>query len=482
MAALVVARFFPDSPLVPSTLSSFLRLSPVSTAEEESDRHLRLGLLGAMVALMTWGGLYFPSTLLRRPHPAFWRTVLSLGVLYSLFLVFLVFQDIRMPRRVVKWLDPGLPDVLPERAYAEDCRLYTEENWLYFGGSLDIFVTAHFLGYILKTIILRDWRIVTCVSIGFELLEITFQHVLPNFLECWWDHLLLDVLLCNGGGTLVGVLLLKWAHAKQYKFISKTREGGGDGEGRGGRKGRTAPSSSPSLVSQLFPEQVELYDWSIFQGPKRFASALVVVGFVLVQDMNTFTSKAMLSLEPKHPLVTARMGLWALLSIPAVREYYEITVGGGGASKVGATLCVTMGGMAVESVLLVRMIYEGGYFREPRMPLYVSVPWIITLVSFSLWVLLYFSVVLPAKQRWMNSKKACARSNSSASKNKNSCRSCAYAVYLLASLTVNPLFYLSLGAMVAMFFMGLPDLQWGRREFEAALETFLPEVVAVLKP
>ena len=34
-------------------------------------------------------------------------------------------------------------------------------------------------------------------SILFELIEFTFDNWLPNFAECWWDHLLLDVLGCN---------------------------------------------------------------------------------------------------------------------------------------------------------------------------------------------------------------------------------------------------------------------------------------------
>lgn len=31
--------------------------------------------------------------------------------------------------------------------------------------------------------------------------EMVFAHLLPNFLECWWDALILDVLVCNGLGN-----------------------------------------------------------------------------------------------------------------------------------------------------------------------------------------------------------------------------------------------------------------------------------------
>ena len=26
------------------------------------------------------------------------------------------------------------------------------------------------------------------ISVGFEIVEVSLQHVLPNFNECWWDH------------------------------------------------------------------------------------------------------------------------------------------------------------------------------------------------------------------------------------------------------------------------------------------------------
>jgi len=41
--------------------------------------------------------LQFRDSLLLRPHPALWRVVLSFGVVYQLFLVFLLFQVQRDP-------------------------------------------------------------------------------------------------------------------------------------------------------------------------------------------------------------------------------------------------------------------------------------------------------------------------------------------------------------------------------------------------
>ena len=69
-----------------------------------------------------------------RPHPAFWRAVLGINVLYELVLVFLLFQDLDSARMMMTYVDPSLGHPLPEKSYAEDCAL----NWttIYVGGRI----------------------------------------------------------------------------------------------------------------------------------------------------------------------------------------------------------------------------------------------------------------------------------------------------------------------------------------------------------
>ena len=43
----------------------------------------------------------------------------------------------------------------------------------------------------------------------FEFLEYSLEHQLNNFSECWWDHWILDVIICNGGGTILGIYTLR---------------------------------------------------------------------------------------------------------------------------------------------------------------------------------------------------------------------------------------------------------------------------------
>eukprot|EP00921_Rhytidocystis_pertsovi_P015991 GHVQ01025290.1.p1 GENE.GHVQ01025290.1~~GHVQ01025290.1.p1 ORF type:complete len:356 (-),score=30.11 GHVQ01025290.1:522-1589(-) len=49
-------------------------------------------------------------------------------------------------------------------------------------------------------------------------MEISLRHILPNFWECWWDHVLLDVLGCNLLGIMAGLRLCGAFGMKEYKW------------------------------------------------------------------------------------------------------------------------------------------------------------------------------------------------------------------------------------------------------------------------
>lgn len=113
---------------------------------------------------------------------------------------------------------------MPEVSYADDCRLYTPEHPvnsfynLYFA-VYDCHSIAHLLGWFGKMLIMRDWYIVWICSISFELLELTFRYWLPNFYECWWDSLLLDVFGCNLAGILLGHYFLKYFGVSKMQWV-----------------------------------------------------------------------------------------------------------------------------------------------------------------------------------------------------------------------------------------------------------------------
>jgi phosphatidylserine synthase 2 len=158
--------------------------------------------------------IYLPSTLMMRPHPMFWKFCLSLQIFYAACLTFFFILPLSETRQALKFFDASLGVELPEVSYADDCRIFTPENPessmanIYFA-VFDCHFVAHFLGWFGKMLIMRDWWIVWACSIIFEFLEITFRYWLPNFWECWWDHLFLDVFGCNLLGSILGALFIR---------------------------------------------------------------------------------------------------------------------------------------------------------------------------------------------------------------------------------------------------------------------------------
>ena len=61
-----------------------------------------------------------------------------------------------------------------------------------------------------KALILRNYTLLWAISILFEFMELTFQHMLPNFNECWWDSWILDVAVCNFIGIVTGMATVRW--------------------------------------------------------------------------------------------------------------------------------------------------------------------------------------------------------------------------------------------------------------------------------
>lgn len=65
-----------------------------------------------------------------RPHPAFWRIVLGINLIYELAIVFLLFQDVETARGYMVLLDSNLGKPLPEKNYAEDCTFNFTTIWV----------------------------------------------------------------------------------------------------------------------------------------------------------------------------------------------------------------------------------------------------------------------------------------------------------------------------------------------------------------
>ena len=75
------------------------------------------------------------------------------------------------------------------------------------GSMLDRFFIVHLLGFFVMSFSIRNATLTWMVSVGFELMELSLKNWFTNFNECWYDSLILDVLVCNNIGIALGILL-----------------------------------------------------------------------------------------------------------------------------------------------------------------------------------------------------------------------------------------------------------------------------------
>lgn len=219
--------------------------------------------------------------------------------------------------------------------YGVNCSVITLERiWSH----VDVFAYGHFLGwmfkvslwfyllqnaflkvkkkkFVLKTqcllsfqaILIRHVGILWAISVMWEITEITFAHLLPNFIECWWDALILDVLICNGLGIWCGLKICKMLEMREYKWASIR-----DISTTTGRIKRAVLQFTPvdwTTVRWLDPNSTYM----------RLLSVSQLVVFWQVTELNTFFLKHIFEMPPSHPIVSIRLIFIGLIVAPSVR-------------------------------------------------------------------------------------------------------------------------------------------------------------------
>jgi len=345
----------------------------VALTRDESrgfESNVKYGLGALILCYLFISAFLNKDGLFIRPNPVIWRVVMGAGVLYLMLLVFLLFQTVDDVRWLLSKVDPKLGKPLPERNYAEDCRVFTPEDpTSYFKNIRDCFydefVAAHFFGWFGKALLLRDYWICWLFSISFEILEVSLEHYLPNFAECWWDHIVVDILLCNYTGFWLGLKVCDYFRMKPLNWIARVKP------------------------------DVEEYKWEILSSWKRLFAVLVLVFVFSMVELNAFFLKFVLWIPPPHPINVVRLIIWWFIGQPGMREYYQ-WVTDKNCKKFGTAswMCAAMMGMEV----LVWFKFGAGMFPNPTPP-EIFWSWTISSVTFFLWAVWYFGYYKQAKEK-----------------------------------------------------------------------------------
>ncbi|PAA93971.1 hypothetical protein BOX15_Mlig025942g2, partial [Macrostomum lignano] len=296
--------------------ATLLYLSVFETSSFDTEYNTKRGLLAVILFFLLYGVIYTPDGPFLRPHPAFWRFILCLSVVYELGLIFLLFQNASDARHMLSYLDPELGKPLPEKDYGGSCLIYdpanTTDPFHNVWDKMDGFVTMHFIGWWLKALILRNYWMCNAISLLFEVLEYSLEHQLPNFSECWWDHWIMDFLLCNGLGIIIGMKTCNYLSLKPYYWTPMWN----------------IPSYSGKLkrmVLQFTPYRWTEFDWSPTKSLKRWLLVLLLIAMFLLAELNTFYLKWVLWLPPPHPLCMARLVFILCMGATAIREIFQYT-------------------------------------------------------------------------------------------------------------------------------------------------------------
>ncbi|KAG6500359.1 hypothetical protein ZIOFF_040204 [Zingiber officinale] len=83
-------------------------LDPESTASTDIVTSVKRGVWAMIAVFLAYSLLQAPSTVLIRPHPAIWRLVHGMAVVYLVALTFLLFQNRDDARQFMKFLHPAL--------------------------------------------------------------------------------------------------------------------------------------------------------------------------------------------------------------------------------------------------------------------------------------------------------------------------------------------------------------------------------------
>ncbi|XP_032787452.2 phosphatidylserine synthase 2 [Daphnia magna] len=280
----------------------------------DTQYNTKRGLVACVIVFILLCVTVTPNGPFKRPHPALWRFTFSLSIVYELVLIFVLFQTADDARKLLKHFDSKLGEPLAERSYGGSCVIYDEtvpENpWHNVLDKFDAFVPTHFFGWWLKTLILRDWWLCTIISIMFEVLEYTLEHQLPNFSECWWDHWIMDALLCNGLGIIIGIQTLKYFSMKTYYW-------------RGLWNIPSYRGKLKRMIAQFGPYNWVQFEWRPLSSLGRWCATLGIMFIFLLTELNTFYLKFVLWVPPDHWLNLVRLFLVLLWGAVGLRETFQ---------------------------------------------------------------------------------------------------------------------------------------------------------------
>ena len=354
-----------------------------ASSSSQREENILLGLFCSTVVLCVVSSVLLPGGPFKRPHPMVWKAVMGISIAYLFFLVFILFQTPHDMRQFFTIYDASYGVPITETSYAMNCDIVDSRgNWdlQNVWDSLDRFVIGHFVGWAIKAVMIRDVFMLWLISVLWELIEMSFMKLLPNFAECWWDHWILDVLICNGLGIVIGMKLCDYLTHKDYNFV-------------GFHAVPSVQGKVKRISEQFLPHSWTHVQWRAFQCRIRFLQCVLLVAVTSLSELNAFSLKYLLWIPVNSNLNLYRLILWACMGAPAYREYFYYLTQKDQTKRLGPQLWICFLCVYTELLISIKLGIASDWMNmDFWFPPIVKILWGITLA-----VIVSVSIYLPSK-------------------------------------------------------------------------------------
>uniref|UniRef100_A0A4W4DNY8 Phosphatidylserine synthase n=1 Tax=Electrophorus electricus TaxID=8005 RepID=A0A4W4DNY8_ELEEL len=373
---------------------------------QDTAYNTKRGIVASILVFLCFGVTQAKDGPFSRPHPAYWRFWLCVSVVYELFLIFILFQTVQDGRLFMKYIDPKLGVPLPERDYGGNCLIYdpgnTTDPFHNIWDKMDGFVPAHFLGWYIKTLMIRDWWMCMIISVilTFSLFRYSSPHTFHTF--DW----IMDVLVCNGLGIYCGMKTLGWLSMKPYQW-------------QGLWNIPTYKGKIKRIAFQFTPYSWVKFEWRPASNLRRWLAVLGIIFMFLLAELNTFYLKFVLWMPPEHYLVLLRLVFFVNVGGVGMREIYDFMDDPKFHKKLGQQAWLASAITVTEFLIVVK--YDPKTIMLP-IPFFITQCWILGLVLILTWTLWRFfirDITLRYKETRRRKQESSAEREMSPSSNAN---------------------------------------------------------------
>ncbi|CAM9515275.1 unnamed protein product [Discosporangium mesarthrocarpum] len=353
-----------------------------SQEDTDPDSSTRAALLGVSVLFLVHCFLQCRDTLFVRPHPGVWRVVHGIGWLYLLGIAMLLFHSRAEARRLLSIVFPDLrdytpPNILPGEVKDLECQITPAAV---LSQLKEVWFLAHVIGWWGKMCIFRDWGLCWVLAVGFELLELSLGWLVPQFRECWWDSLVIDLGGANVVGMALGLATLRYLESRTFNWNRQPR---------GVKRSRAL-----RLLARFSPLRWSKWRWQFLSSFKRMAQMVVLIVVTMMCEVNAFLMLNALDVPKGSSFNCVRLLVMFLVGLLATNEFYEY-ISNRTCERLGQNVWVILAIMQQLEILTWVKFIPQSQLNAPT-PREVRLPWIATLSLFSLWGLLFYTMTKDA--------------------------------------------------------------------------------------